>query len=189
MHRLTVNKGEEVVATIVSDIHFQTLPCITCSQLTFFSLYQCQVNRLAHLAPFHHHLNIHFVNGRVNHSSEVEHLFDSRMLILSMNAHDLLWIQAVTESVTMWSTLTCHWSTRLTPFKVASISARFMCLASFSSRSQQASTLMALLVSRVTPMASELASTQIYSCWHTNLLVLNHPESLWPRFQSACFSG
>ena len=31
-----------------------------------------------------------------------------------------------TESVMMWSTLPCHWSARLTPFKAVSSSARFM---------------------------------------------------------------
>ena len=41
------------------------------------------------------------------------------------------------ESVTMCRTLACHWSARLTPFKVASSSARFMCLESFSGQSQQ----------------------------------------------------
>ena len=53
--RPTVDKGKEVVATMVGDIHSYPLPRITCSQLTFFPLYQCQVNRLAHLAPFHYH--------------------------------------------------------------------------------------------------------------------------------------
>ena len=43
---------------------------------------------------------------------------------------------------------------------MASSSARFMCLASFSRRSQKASSTMAPLASRITPMASELASTK-----------------------------
>ena len=60
------------------------------------------------------------------------------------------------ESVTMCRTLACHWSTRLTPFRVASSSARFICLESFSGRSQQASAMM----NSSTPRASELASTQ-----------------------------
>ena len=95
-----------------------------------------------------------------------------------------------TVSVTMWSTLGCHWSAGWNPFKFASNSARFLYLASFFSWSQQASS-MSLLASRATLMANELASTQtwIHSHQRTNLLVLDHPESLQPRFWSACFSG
>ena len=52
------------------------------------------------------------------------------------------------------------WSARLTPFRVASSSARFMCLESFSGRSQQASSMMNSSTARATPRASELASTQ-----------------------------
>ena len=54
--------------------------------------------------------------------------------------------------------------------EVVLISARFMFLASFSSRSQQASSTIALLASRTTPMASELASTQT---------VNSFPSSYW----------
>ena len=227
MCKLTVYKDEEVVASIVGDIHSHPLPRITCSQLTFFPFYRCQVNRLACLAPFHYHPNIHFVNGRVDHFSEVEHLFDSRIPTLSMNARDPLWILTMCNgctwllqrlrffpisgqpplqnpsqcSIHAWSdqcyvyklycwgfqpagwaasvstfhlipwwssslsvhqlstdtcSLACHWSTMLTLFKVASSSAKFMCLESFSSQNQQASSMMAPLVSRATPMASEL---------------------------------
>ena len=65
----TVDKSEEVVATIVGDIHSHPLPCITCSQLTFFPLHRYQVNWLTRLATFHHHPNICLVGDRVDHSS------------------------------------------------------------------------------------------------------------------------
>ena len=70
----------------------------------------------------------------------------------------------------IWSILACHWSASLTPFKVVSSSARFMCLASFSYQSQQASSMMAPLASRATSMASEQASTKT---------VNSFPSSLW----------
>ena len=65
-----------------------------------------------------------------------------------------------TESVTMCRTLACHWRTRLTPFRVASSLARFMCLESFSGRSQQAPSTMNSSTARATPRASKLESTQ-----------------------------
>ena len=64
------------------------------------------------------------------------------------------------ESVTMCRILACHWSARLTPLRVASSSARFTCLESFSSQSQQASLMKNSSTARATPRASELASTQ-----------------------------
>ena len=66
-------------------------------------------------------------------------------------------------SMTLCSTVACHWSARLIPFRVTSSSARFICRMSFSGRSQQVSSMMDPLSSRTTPMASELASTQMVS--------------------------
>ena len=80
----------------------------------------------------------------------------------------------------MCSTVTCHWSTRLIPFRIASSLARFIWRVSFSGRSQQASSMMDPLSSRVTPMASELASTQTVSSF-----MLTH-QSPCPR--SSCIT-
>ena len=49
---------------------------------------------------------------------------------------------------------------RLIPFRIASSSVKFICSMSFSDRSQQASSRMDPLSSRVTSISSELASTQ-----------------------------
>ena len=63
----------------------------------------------------------------------------------------------------MCNTVACRWSARLIPFRVASISARFICRVSFSGHSQLASSMMDPLSWKATPMASELASTQTVS--------------------------
>ena len=89
-----------MVAAVVGDIHSYSLPRITCSQLAFFPLHRCRVNRLTRLSPFHYHPNIRFVYSGIDHSSEVERPFDSRMSILSVNADYLLRIQSVCDSGT-----------------------------------------------------------------------------------------
>ena len=65
------------------------------------------------------------------------------------------WVLA--EFVTVCSTVACHWSARLIPFRVVSSTARFICCASFPGCSQQASSMMDPLSS------SELASTEMMS--------------------------
>ena len=81
---------------------------------------------------------------------------------LPVSASDIQhWVHA--ESVMMCSTVACHWSTRLIPFRVVSSLARFICHISFSGRSQQASSMMDPLSSRAIPMASKLVSTQMVS--------------------------
>ena len=66
-----------------------------------------------------------------------------------------------TESVTKYNTVASHWRAKLIPLRAASSSARLMCWASLIGRSQHASSMTVLFVSNATPVAMELASTQI----------------------------
>ena len=82
--------------------------------------------------------------------------------------------------MTMSRTVACHWRTRLIPFRVTSTSARFLCCMWFSGYSQQVSSMIDPLSSRVTPMARELASTQTASSFP-----LMHQS---PRMGLSCFT-
>ena len=78
------------------------------------------------------------------------------------------WSVVLSRSAHLMSNVVCMPSpwwcvAQLIPFRVASSSARFICSVSFSGHSQQVSSMMDLLSSRMTPIASELASTQMVS--------------------------
>ena len=98
---------------------------------------------------------------------------------LPVRAYDIqCWVR--TGSMTLCSPVAPHWSIKLIPFRVASSLARFLCRTSFSGRSQQVSSVMGLLSSRATLMASKLASTQTVSSFP-----LTHQS---PRTWSSCIT-
>ena len=70
---------------------------------------------------------------------------------------------ARTQSVFSCSTLRCQWRAKLMHFNTASSSARLICWASFSGRSQQVSSSTVSCLSNATPIAKELASTHTFS--------------------------
>ena len=85
-----------------------------------------------------------------------------RTRVLPVRVSDTQWC-AHTGSVFTCSALHCHWRAKLMPFNTASSSARLICWASFSGRSQQASSSTVSCLSNATPIAKELASTQTFS--------------------------
>ena len=84
------------------------------------------------------------------------------------------------ESVFMGSTLPCHRRVQLIPFNAASSSAKLMCWASASDRSQQTSSNTVSRHSKATPIARELASTHTFSSW------LSTHQS--PQAGSSCYT-
>ena len=85
-----------------------------------------------------------------------------------------------TESIFMCSTLPCHWRAKLMPFNMASSSAKLMCWASASGRSQQASSNTVSHHSKATLIARELALTYTFSS-----LLSTHQ---YPQAGSSCYT-